>query len=93
MSRTCARPRCSEDASATLTYAYDECTVWLDSLSSEDHPMTHDMCDVHAESLSVPLGWDLSDRRSAREDEFTSTRLLEEQMAGLEPVQGNLLSA
>jgi hypothetical protein len=25
--------------------------------------MTHDLCDRHAESLSVPRGWHLADRR------------------------------
>jgi len=37
--------------------------VWLESLSPEPHPMTHDLCDRHADRLSVPNGWRLEDRR------------------------------
>jgi hypothetical protein len=48
---------------ATLTYDYRGQAAWLDRLSPEAHPMTHDLCDQHAESLSVPQGWRLEDRR------------------------------
>jgi hypothetical protein len=63
MSRSCARPGCSTQASATLTYDYGNRSAWLDRLAAEDHPMTHDLCDRHAGSLSVPRGWHLADRR------------------------------
>ncbi len=64
MSRHCARPGCHGLASSTLSYDYGELTVWLETLAAEAHPMTHDLCDHHADSLSVPKGWDLLDRRS-----------------------------
>jgi hypothetical protein len=63
MSRSCARPECNTQASATLTYDYANRSAWLERLSTEDHPMTHDLCDRHASSLSVPRGWHLADRR------------------------------
>lgn len=63
MQRHCARPGCTSTATATLTYDYAGGTVWLDHLSAEAHPMTHDMCTRHADSLGVPRGWLLQDRR------------------------------
>lgn len=63
MARRCARPDCADGASTTLAYDYANSTVWLASLSAESHPMTHDLCDRHADRLSVPRGWQLRDRR------------------------------
>ena len=63
MTRQCARPGCSQPAVATLTYDYGSQAAWLDRLSPEPHPMTHDLCQAHAERLSVPQGWRLEDRR------------------------------
>ena len=36
----------------------------LEDLSVDPHPMVHDLCALHADSLSVPRGWDLSDNRA-----------------------------
>jgi len=63
MTRQCARPGCSQPAVATLTYDYGHQAAWLDRLSPESHPMTHDLCDTHADRLSVPQGWRLENRR------------------------------
>ena len=63
MSRKCARPGCSQSATATLTYQYAAQAAWLERLSTESHPMTHDLCEAHADRLSVPQGWRLEDRR------------------------------
>jgi hypothetical protein len=63
MQRHCARPGCSTTATATLTYDYAGGTVWIDRLSAEAHPMTHDLCTGHADALGVPRGWLLQDRR------------------------------
>ena len=63
MARRCARPDCHEVGVATLSYDYGASTVWVSPLSDERHPMTHDLCDRHADSLSVPQGWQLRDRR------------------------------
>jgi Protein of unknown function (DUF3499) len=64
MSRLCDRPICGEPAGVTLTYSYDDGTVWLDHLAADDHPMSYDLCDRHAGGLRVPRGWRLADRRS-----------------------------
>lgn len=66
MTRTCARPGCGQPADATLTYDYRAQVAWLDPLSAEPHPMTHDLCDDHAERTTVPRGWRLEHRRGPR---------------------------
>lgn len=58
----CARPSCGGSAAASLTYDYASRTVWL------DHPGDGPeggwgMCAAHAETLTVPVGWALTDRR------------------------------
>jgi hypothetical protein len=63
MARRCARPDCSQAATTTLSYEYETSTVWLTHLTDEAHPMTHDMCEAHADRMSVPRGWQLRDRR------------------------------
>lgn len=63
MTRQCARPGCSQPAIATLAYDYRGQAAWLDRLTPEAHPMTHDLCEAHGDRLSVPHGWRLEDRR------------------------------
>jgi hypothetical protein len=65
MQRHCARPGCASTATATLAYDYAAGTVWIEGLSDESHPMTHDLCEAHAASLGVPRGWVLQDRRGS----------------------------
>jgi hypothetical protein len=64
MTRSCARPGCSRPATATLSYDYAKRAAWTERLTVEPHPMTHDLCDAHADALSVPRGWRLEDRRT-----------------------------
>jgi hypothetical protein len=63
VTRICARPGCRRHASATLSYRYADRVVWITELTSEAHPMTHDMCDDHAATVRVPRGWELRDER------------------------------
>jgi hypothetical protein len=63
MSRSCARPACGAIAVATLAYDYADRSVWLGPLAAEGHPSTYDLCALHAERVSVPLGWAVDDRR------------------------------
>ena len=65
-SRQCSRTGCSDEAAVTLTYDYGQSQVWIDRLAPERNPHHYDMCDRHAERMSVPRGWHLDDRRSAR---------------------------
>ena len=48
---------------ATLSYRYADSVVWLEELAGEDHPMTHDLCSMHAGGIRVPRGWRLVDGR------------------------------
>jgi hypothetical protein len=52
----------------TLTYVYNRSQVWLDVLAPERDPHAYDLCRRHADELSVPLGWHLTDRRAAVSD-------------------------
>ena len=58
-----------------MTFDYDERSVWLFELDSPgDHP-GYALCTSHADRLTPPLGWTLTDRRNVtklfatREDE------------------------
>lgn len=64
--RQCSRTGCSLPAVATLAYQYGRSLVWLDELLPERDPHTYDLCERHAERLSVPNGWRLDDRRVRR---------------------------
>lgn len=77
VSRTCARPGCSATAVATLSYVYATGVVQMDDLAAEAHPMVHDLCDRHAGSLRVPLGWELVDLRGrSAQDQRSSGSVL-----------------
>ncbi|OAA18422.1 Protein of unknown function (DUF3499) [Frankia sp. EI5c] len=73
--RRCSRSACSAAAIATLTYAYAESTAVLGPLSPFVEPHSYDLCGVHADRLTVPLGWAV-------------VRLEAEQPAGQAPGQG-----
>jgi hypothetical protein len=58
------RPGCDRRATACLTYDADRSEVWLQDPRADDEP-AQVVCSLHAESLTVPLGWTVTDRRSA----------------------------
>ena len=60
--RHCARPGCGGAAAAWLTYDYASRTVWLDH-PGDGPEGAWGMCATHAETLTVPVGWALTDRR------------------------------
>ncbi|MBI2168768.1 MAG: DUF3499 family protein [Actinobacteria bacterium] len=60
----CNRPDCSRPASASLSYRYDDSSVWVGDLTADDESQ-HRLCAPHAERLRVPLGWELIDLRMA----------------------------
>ncbi len=64
--RQCSRSGCSNAAAVTLSYHYGQSQVWIDRLWPEREPHMYDMCEQHAERLSVPRGWHLDDRRGSR---------------------------
>ena len=48
-----------------MTFSYTEQAVWLDVLAVEVNPMDHDLCLMHADRTTAPVGWILDDRRAA----------------------------
>lgn len=57
--RLCSKPGCTRGAVATLTYDYQEQTAVLGPLALTPEPHTYDLCEVHAELLTVPRGWEV----------------------------------
>ncbi|NND83512.1 MAG: DUF3499 family protein [Acidimicrobiia bacterium] len=63
MLETCAR--CGGPSAALMVYSYEDRAVWLEDLTSADQMIPgHPMCDDHANALTPPLGWTLTDRRT-----------------------------
>lgn len=42
---------------ATLTYDYADSTAVLGPLATAAEPHAYDLCEIHAEHLTAPLGW------------------------------------
>ena len=59
MSRKCSRTACGRDAVATLTYVYADSVAVLGPLATYAEPHSYDLCDVHAERLTAPRGWEV----------------------------------
>lgn len=55
--RPCSKVACSNDATFTLTYDYADSMAVLGPLAYAVEPHSYDLCDRHAERLSVPQGW------------------------------------
>jgi hypothetical protein len=55
--RPCSKVACRADAVATLTYVYADSMAVLGPLSGKPEPHSYDLCEKHAERLSVPQGW------------------------------------
>ncbi|MEO6117229.1 MAG: DUF3499 family protein [Pseudolysinimonas sp.] len=55
--RLCSKVACRTDAVSTLTYDYADAMAVLGPLSMRHEPHSYDLCARHAESLSVPQGW------------------------------------
>ncbi|MGW9413231.1 DUF3499 domain-containing protein [Arthrobacter cupressi] len=57
--RQCSRSACRQSAVATLTYVYAESTAVLGPLAMYAEPHSYDLCTQHADSLTVPRGWEV----------------------------------
>ncbi len=44
---------------ATLTYVYSDQTAVLGPLATYAEPHAYDLCELHADRLSVPRGWEV----------------------------------
>lgn len=56
--RRCSRTACAAPAIATLTYVYADSTAVLGPLAVAAEPGCYDLCAVHAERTSAPMGWE-----------------------------------
>lgn len=57
--RRCSRPSCDRQAISTLTYVYADSVAVLGPLATAPEPHSYDLCDVHAQRLTAPRGWEL----------------------------------
>lgn len=62
--RTCRRTACRWPAMASLAFRYETRQVWLTDLISPPHPAVWDLCPHHADTLTVPRGWERVDERT-----------------------------
>jgi hypothetical protein len=47
-----------------MSFDYAERAVWLEDLSSSSGEPGHPLCVDHADRLTPPMGWSLTDRRT-----------------------------
>ena len=57
--RKCSRASCTSAAIKTLTYIYSDSTAVLGPLSTYAEPHNYDLCAVHSQRLTVPVGWNV----------------------------------
>jgi hypothetical protein len=61
---TCSRLGCDRPAVAVFGFDARECLVWLDPVGTGGRGAGV-LCDLHADRMSPPRGWNLLDRRAA----------------------------
>jgi len=64
--RICSRNDCKAQAEAAVTLRYGPREVDVVDLHHERDPNLLELCGSHADRLSPPVGWQLTDRRSVR---------------------------
>lgn len=57
--RSCSRQTCTRDAMYTLFYAYSDSKAIIAPLSEHREPHAYDLCEFHADRLTVPQGWEV----------------------------------
>lgn len=72
MSRTCERPTCSERADVTYGIDPYELVVCIEAFDDERARFAGVLCRGHADSMVVPQGWTLDDRREMAPRLFSS---------------------
>lgn len=76
-SGSCSRPACSGQPAASLAYDYSARCAWIDDPIDEtvggraDRSTRWPLCERHADSLRVPMGWSRVDRRAAALEDST----------------------
>lgn len=57
--RGCSRGGCRRKAVMTLTYVYADSVAVVGPLATFAEPHAYDLCEMHAERLTVPNGWNV----------------------------------
>ncbi len=57
--RRCSKPSCNGAASSTLTYVYADSTAVLGPLATYAEPHCYDLCQMHSERMTAPIGWEI----------------------------------
>ena len=57
--RRCSKPSCNSPAVSTLTYVYADSTAVLGPLATYAEPHCYDLCHMHSERMTAPLGWEI----------------------------------
>nr|WP_276544721.1 DUF3499 family protein [Brevibacterium luteolum] len=55
----CSKMNCNRSAAWTLTYVHADACIVIGPLSMHAQPGAHDLCSMHAERLTAPVGWQL----------------------------------
>jgi hypothetical protein len=64
MASRCLRPGCDRPAAARLSYDAVSCELWLDDVEVPGpRSRIQELCEFHADRLTVPRGWVVTDRR------------------------------
>jgi hypothetical protein len=58
--------RCGSPASTHMTFSYTDSAVWLDEILGPTEPYGYSLCANHADRMTPPQGWTLTDRRTTR---------------------------
>lgn len=56
--------RCGSPANSVMTFDYPGSLVWLDDIAAEIEPYGYSLCADHADRMTPPQGWTLTDRRA-----------------------------
>lgn len=59
---TCVR--CATPAASLMTFDYEQRAVWLEEFEDDSIPGGYALCTPHADRLTPPYGWTLTDRRN-----------------------------
>jgi hypothetical protein len=63
MARQCERPGCARPGEVRYGLEHEHLLVWLDAMERVSDERGGVLCRRHADSMVVPIGWTLDDRR------------------------------
>jgi hypothetical protein len=71
--RLCERPGCSESGAASYGMVPEDLLFWVDTFHPSHEHDTGVLCRRHADTMVVPRGWTLDDRREPQPRLFRSS--------------------